>query len=124
VKGLAALTIVALMLAAAAPAGADRPPTKTERSAIARAAGIRPDCAAIRVSTVRHRYKWAAVSTRRRCLEARIPSFPEIFRRKRERGAPWRERWSRRHGCDALYERVPLRVADDFGIGCSTGIRG
>ena len=107
------------MLAAAAPAGADRAPTKTERNAVARAAGLRADCAAVRISTVRHRYKWAAVHTRDRCLERGTRSLTRIFRRKRERGAPWRLRWSL-PGCD-LYDRVPQRVADDLGIACFDG---
>jgi hypothetical protein len=109
------------MLAVAAPAGADRAPTKTERSAIARAAGISADCAAVRISTVRHRHKWAAVGTRARCLEPRQPSFQQIYRRKRVRDAPWRPRWSHTDGCDALYELVPERVADDLGFGCAIG---
>jgi hypothetical protein len=61
------------------------------------------------------------VSTRARCLEPRERSFQEILRRKRARGAPWRLRWSIALGCEALYERVPQRVADDFGIGCIIG---
>jgi hypothetical protein len=120
VKGLAALMVVAGMLAAAAPAGADRAPTRTERSAIAHAARIlRPDCAAIRVSTVRHRYKWASVRIRDRCRDPRKRSVTRIFRRKRQRGVPWR-----------LYSdfpclgRVPERVADDLGITCFDRIRG
>jgi hypothetical protein len=119
VKGLATLVVIAWMLAAAAPAGADRAPNKTERSALARAAGISADCAAIRVSTVPHRYKWASVRTRDRCLEPRTRSLTQIFRRKRERGAPWRLRASFR--CDAS---VPERVAEDLGIACFDSPRG
>jgi hypothetical protein len=118
VKALAALIVVAGMLAAAAQAGADRAPTTTERDAIARAAGIRAGCAAVRVSTVRHRYKWALVRTRGRCLEPRTRSLPQIYRHKRERGAQWRLRWTLGRGCDALYSRVPQRVADDLGVAC------
>jgi hypothetical protein len=121
VEGLATLAVVALMLAAAAPAAADRAPTKTERTAIARAAGMRAECAAIRVSTVRHRYKWAAVHTRDRCLERGTRSLTRIFRRKRERGAPWRLRWDLPGGCGDFYGRVPQRVADDLGIACFDG---
>ena len=120
-KGLAALAVVAVALVAATPAAADRAPGKTERKALARAAGISPDCAAVRISTVRHRFKWAAVRTRRRCLERRSFSFPEIYRRKRAEGAPWRLRWSFADGCDTLYERVPEKVADDLGFGCAIG---
>jgi hypothetical protein len=118
---LVALTVVAAALVAATPAGADRAPTQTERSAIARAAGIQADCAAIRISTVRHRHKWAAVRTRARCLRPREIAVQQIFRRKRVRGAPWRQRWARPDGCEALYERVPDRVLDDFRIGCAIG---
>jgi hypothetical protein len=118
VKGLVALAVLASTLAGAAPAVADRAPTKTERNAVARAAGISADCAAIRISTVRHRYKWAAVRTRDRCLEPRTRSLTRIFRRKRERGAPWRLRWGLSRGCAELYDRVPARVAEDFGIAC------
>ena len=123
-KGLAALMVVAWMLAAAAPASADRAPTKTERNAIARAAEIRAECALIRVSTVRHPYKWAAVRTRDRCLEPRTLSATQIFRRKRERGAPWRLRVSFPGGCAYIGDRVPESVTNDFGIICYDGIRG
>jgi hypothetical protein len=123
VKRLAAVTVVAV-LGSAVPAGADRAPTQTERSAIARAAEIRAECAAIRVSTVRHRFKWAHVGIRDRCLEPRERALPRIFRRKRERGAPWRLRWDYGDGCGALLDGVPQRVLDDFGMGCAPGIRG
>jgi hypothetical protein len=116
VKRLAAFIAVASMLAVVAPAGADRAPTERERSAIARAAGTRAGCALIRVSTVRHRYKWALVRTRARCLERRTPALPRIYRQKRERGAPWRLRWF--GSCSDLYSKVPQRVADDLGIAC------
>jgi hypothetical protein len=84
-----------------------------------RAAGIGERCAAVRISTVRQRYKWATIGTRERCRDGARFSLPEIFRRKREAGAPWRVRWSFGNGCDGLYERVPQRVLDDFEIGCA-----
>jgi hypothetical protein len=114
------LAAVVLALAVTGIAQASRNPTNKEHRAIGKALGWPPRCAAVSISTVTAKPKWASVSWR--------PGGPKckpfaangvaVFKKK---GKPRRWRFvtaGSSFDCGPLYTQVPLAVVQDLGITC------
>ena len=107
------LTMIILCMAVGAtPAFADRAPSATERTGIARAAGVPARCLVIRVATVKTTTAWA-IAKLRRC---NLGNGVAVLQRKGHR-------WVRRYmGPDdpspycSDVRPVPSRVAADLGL--------
>ncbi len=116
--------LVVLLFAVASPllvtavAHADRAPTAKQHRQIAKAAELPPRCAAVRISTVSKKPKWASVSWKPGGAKCKPFAANGVEVVKKTKG-----RWrfitaGSSFDCGPLYKLVPLAVVQDLGISC------
>jgi preprotein translocase subunit Sss1 len=98
---------------------ADRKPTSKERAQIAKVIHLGPMCAAVRVSTVTKKPKWASASWRDGGQECSPFASNGVTVEKKSHG-----RWrfvtaGSSFTCTELYAKVPQAVAKDLKISCT-----
>jgi hypothetical protein len=112
------LAVVA-MVSIVGVAGADRKPTSKERRQVARVIDLEPKCAAVRISTVTKKPKWASASWRDAGQECSPFASNGVTVAKRSNGK-WRSVTAgSSFTCTELYAKVPQAVAKDLKISCT-----
>ncbi len=112
------VSIAALALLVPAVVHADRKPTAKERAQVARVIHLEPKCAAVRISTVAKKPRWATASWRDAGQECSPFASNGVTVAKKSHG-----RWrfvtaGSSFDCPGLYAKVPQAIAQDLGIGC------
>jgi hypothetical protein len=115
---VALVCVVASPLVLAAVAHADRAPTAKQHRQIAKVAELPPRCAAVRISTVTKKPKWASVSWKPGGAKCKPFAANGVEVVKKTNG-----RWrfitaGSSFDCGPLYKLVPLAVVQDLGISC------
>jgi hypothetical protein len=113
------VSIAALALLMPAIVHADRKPTAKEHAQVARVIGLEPKCAAVRISTVTKKPKWATASWRNAGQECSPFASNGVTVAKKSHG-----RWrfvtaGSSFDCPGLYAKVPQPVARDLKISCT-----
>jgi hypothetical protein len=113
------VSIAALALLVPAVVHADRKPTAKERAQVARVIHLEPKCAAVRISTVTKKPRWATASWRDAGQECSPFASNGVTVGKKSHG-----RWrfvtaGSSFDCPDLYAKVPQAIAQDLGITCT-----
>jgi hypothetical protein len=116
---LTALALACLALTAGV-ASADRKPTAKEKAQIASVVHLPVVCARVRVSTVTKKPKWASVSWKQGAAQCVPLASNGVTIVKKTKG-----RWrlitaGSSFTCSELYDKVPIPIAKDLRIKCTT----
>ena len=111
--------IAAAIVAAPAVASADRAASPSERAAVAKAIRAPARCAQVRISTIKGRYRYAAVTLHSRRADCRnhVADGVAVFKRRLTSGARWRF-VTAGSAFDCPVPHVPKRVVADLKIEC------
>jgi preprotein translocase subunit Sss1 len=113
-----ALACVALLIVVSVASAARKPTTK-ERAQIAKVIQLQPRCAAVRISTVTRKPKWATATWRDGGQQCSPFASNGVTVEKKKEG-----RWhfvtaGSSFDCPGLYAKVPRAVAKDLKISCT-----